>query len=101
MNVIVPETVAPSPGETSAPAPSPTPAGPECGTPKSRTSDGYWTHIDACGCASLDAPSRASQGYERFTKACSQWRQRNPTVNVIVTRPSPSPRPSPRPRTGS
>lgn len=50
---------------------------PECGSPPPRTSDSYWGYIDACGCAKLDPPARASLDYDRFLKACSAWRQRN------------------------
>src|SRR5262245_10624595 len=51
---------------------------PECKNPPSRTSDTYWTFIEACGCASLEPPSSASRDYGRYLKACSQWRERNP-----------------------
>jgi hypothetical protein len=57
---------------------------PECRNPPSRASDSYWAFIEACGCANLDPPSRTSRDYERFLKACSQWRQRNPHINVII-----------------
>lgn len=60
---------------------------PECRNAPSRTSDAYWDYVDACGCANLEAPSRASQDYDRFLKACSRWRERNPQVNVIVSNP--------------
>ncbi len=70
----------------------------ECQNPPSRVSDVYWTFIDTCGCASLTVPSRAAAEYDRFVKACSDWRRRNPSSTVSVAGPSPSPRPSPRPR---
>lgn len=68
----------------------------ECANPPSRASDAYWSYIDACGCAAVDAPSRASLDYDRYVRACSDWRQRNPQVNVIMS-PSPTPTPSPTP----
>ena len=78
INVIVPDT----PPADSAGSTDHTNTGipPECRTPPSRASDSYWTFIEACGCANLDAPSRTSPDYERFLKACSEWRQRNPQV---------------------
>jgi hypothetical protein len=85
----------PTAGDPVAPA-SPPPR--ECQSPPSRVSDSYWTFIDACGCAALTAPSRASSDHDRFVKACSDWRQRNPSSTVSVASPSAAPRPSPRPR---
>jgi hypothetical protein len=50
----------------------------ECaGGPPSRTSDQYWSWLDACGCEKADAPSRASSDYDRYLKVCSAWRERN------------------------
>ena len=66
----------------------------ECRTPPSRVSAGYWDFIEACGCAGLEAPSRASSDYDRYLKACSRWRERNPYLAA-----APSPRPSPSPAT--
>ena len=57
---------------------------PECRNPPGRTLESYWAFVEACGCANLEPPSRASLDHERFLKACSEWRQRNPQVNVIV-----------------
>lgn len=51
---------------------------PECANPPSAAYGFYWDYIEACGCAKLDAPSRASLIHDRFVKACSDWRQRNP-----------------------
>jgi len=59
----------------------------ECRNPPSRASDNYWDFIDACGCENLDAPSKASQDHGRFLKACSQWRERNTRLNVVVSDP--------------
>lgn len=56
----------------------------ECRNPPSRASDGYWDYIDACGCASLDPPPKASDDYKRFLKTCSDWRERNPRVEVVA-----------------
>ena len=81
---------------------------PECRNPPSRVSDSYWDYVEACGCAKFDPPSKASQDYDRFLKACSQWRQRNLQLNVIIpntppaastgptaeTSPAPTPSPS-------
>jgi hypothetical protein len=58
----------------------------ECANPPSITSSSYWTYIDSCGCSELPAPSRASNHYDRFMKACSAWRERNPRVNIVVTK---------------
>ena len=79
------------PGATPVPlatpvAPAEAPVSAECAHPPSRVSGGYWPFIDACGCASVEAPSRASADYERYEKACAQWRERN-------QRPLPSPAP--------
>jgi hypothetical protein len=72
-----------------------------CRNPPSRASDGYWDYIAACGCARLEAPSRASSDHDRFLKACSDWRARNaqstvalpdPTAGDPVTPASPPPR---------
>jgi hypothetical protein len=89
----------PSPSPTAGPQPSPaaTPAAPvpatpvsrECATPPSRTSGAYWGFIEACGCASLEAPSRASSDYDRYEKACAQWRERNPYLAAPAPQPSP------------
>lgn len=56
----------------------------ECRNPPSRVSPSYWDYIDTCGCAKLDPPSRASEDHGRFLKACSEWRERNPKVEVTV-----------------
>lgn len=95
IDVIAPET---PPGDSSGSThPTNPQIPPECRNPPSRASDSYWAFIEACGCANLDAPSRASPDYERFLKACSEWRQRNPQVNVIApgtpTPPSPNAKP--------
>jgi hypothetical protein len=68
---------------------------PECRNPPARTSDAYWPFIEACGCASLEAPSRASSDYDRYLKACSGWRERNPSLTIVVPQPSPSSSPAP------
>src|SRR5262245_2114494 len=57
---------------------------PECASPPPRVSDAYWSYIDACGCARLDPPARASLDYDRFLKACSAWRERNSHGNAPV-----------------
>ena len=54
--------------------------------PPSRTSDQYWTWLEACGCEKADAPSRASSDYDRYLKVCSAWRERNQGLGV---RPAP------------
>jgi hypothetical protein len=59
---------------------------PECRNPPSRVSDSYWDFIDACGCESLVAPSRASADYDRFLKACARWRERNTATKVVVSK---------------
>ena len=43
-----------------------------CRNPPSRASDAYWDYIGTCGCARLEAPSRASSDHDRFVKACSE-----------------------------
>ena len=53
-------------------------ATPECDDPPSRAAEGYWDYIEACGCARLEAPSKASDDHDRFMKACAGWRERNP-----------------------
>ncbi len=80
-----------SPGDTVAVPRTPS----ECQSPPSGVSDAYWVYIDACGCAKLEPPSRASSEFDRFWKACGDWRRRNPAPIVIVASPSPSPRPRP------
>ena len=79
----------------------------ECRNPPSRASSAYWSFIDACGCANLEAPSRASADHDRYLKACSDWRQRNPRIDVIVparpthtARPAAAPTPTPSPKAG-
>lgn len=76
--------------------------GSQCANPPSRASDAYWDYVDSCGCANLDPVSRASQDWDRFSRACRQWRERNPQVNVVIVAspaaPSPSPAASPTPR---
>src|SRR5262245_57120485 len=55
----------------------------ECASgPPSRTSDQYWSFLEACGCSKADAPSRASADYDRYLKVCSAWRERNQGQNV-------------------
>jgi hypothetical protein len=83
-------------------ATAPAPAG--CGDPPPRATDAYWSFIDACGCADLEPPSRASQDYDRYMKACSRWRERNP--NLVATprpraKPAPKPSPAATPKTTS
>lgn len=79
----------------------------ECRNPPSRTSSSYWSFIDACGCANLDAPSPASADHDRYLKACSTWRERNPRTNLVVparptstARPASAPTPTPKARSG-
>jgi hypothetical protein len=62
---------------------------PECRNPPSRSSDAYWSFIEACGCAKVDPVPRASLDYDRFMKACSQWRERN--TQIVAPRSSRSP----------
>jgi hypothetical protein len=64
---------------------------PECRNPPSRASSSYWDYIEACGCESVDPPSKASDDYSRYLKACSEWRERNPKVEVVVPSDAPSP----------
>lgn len=92
LTVTLPDPTAGDPVTPASPLPR------ECQSPPSRVSDSYWSFIDACGCASLTVPSRATSDYDRFVKACSNWRQRNPSSTVSVAGPSPSPKASPRPR---
>jgi len=67
---------------------------PECRNSPSRASGSYWTFIEACGCANLDPPSKTSPIHGRFLKACSQWRERNRSLTVIVpSQPSPAAKP--------
>jgi len=63
----------------------------ECRNPPPRGSDAYWVFIDSCGCDALETPARASDDYERFLNACSQWRQRNPQGNVAGSGTTSSP----------
>jgi hypothetical protein len=57
----------------------------ECATPPGVASASYWLYVESCGCASLEAPPAASEDYERFLKACAEWRQRNPALSVVVS----------------
>jgi len=59
-----------------------------CRNPPSRASDAYWDYIGTCGCARLEAPSRASSDHDRFVKACSEWRERNPQLTVALPDPT-------------
>lgn len=101
LTVVLQAGASPSPGSVPSPSPGPgtvTTAAPstpsaECrtGDVPSRTSSAFWTHIEACGCERTAAVPRASSDYDRYLKACSEWRQRNPGTTVIV--PAASPRP--------
>ena len=62
---------------TVAPA-TPRPVEPICQDVPSRAASAYWDYIEDCGCEKLDPPSQASSDYQRFRKACADWRSRNP-----------------------
>lgn len=50
-----------------------------CGrNPPSRASDAYWEYIPACGCSRLEPLSNASSDYDRYLKACAEFRERYP-----------------------
>lgn len=70
-----------------------------CETPPPRGSDAYWDFVDTCGCSKLETPSRASADYDRFLKACGQWRsdpntEASPAFSPAPAKPTPSPSPS-------
>jgi hypothetical protein len=99
---VVVVVASPSPSTAGSPSPSPapvvvrTPRPAECGEVPSRVSALYWEHLEACGCEGAEAPSRASDDYPRYEKACAGWRQRNqPPVVVVPQEPPASPSPAP------
>lgn len=63
----------------------------QCGDPPSRASLAYWDYLRRCGCAGTDAPSRASNDYERYVEICSA----PPAPQATQAQPS---GPSPPPR---
>lgn len=63
----------------------------ECGNAPPPAAASTWTYIEACGCANLDVPPKASQDHERFLKACGQWRERNPHGSVTASGDTPVP----------
>ncbi len=96
---VVVKDVAPAPNTGGAPSPATTSvvsstAAAECrsGDAPLRTSTAFWGFIESCGCERTSAVPRASLDYDRYLKACSDWRQRNPSTTVILV-PGASPRP--------
>lgn len=59
--------------------------------PPSRTSQFYWSYLEACGCEKAAPVSTVSPDYPRFQKVCSQWRERNPQPVVVVVAPASTP----------
>jgi hypothetical protein len=57
-----------------------------CGrNPPSRASDAYWEYIPACGCSRLEPLSHASSDYDRYLKACAEFRERYPYTDSYWT----------------
>ena len=66
-----------------------TAAAQECtAQPPSRTSQFYWSYLEACGCEKVAPVSTVSPDHARFQKVCSQWRERHPQPVVVVVAPA-------------